>query len=128
MCSLAVRDDPLLVGIPALAGIRHHVDARIESGRVSTVAAVYDVLARVLVRLDHVVAGDRVVEGVALHSLAAIEGPTGATPLASSIATPMAATNKGTRLSLLLPLRNIICPIRWMERRERTYADKAPAG
>jgi hypothetical protein len=118
----------LLVGIPANAGIRHDVDARIESGRVNTVAALYGVLACVLVRLDHVIAGDRVVGSVTLHSLAAIEGPTGATPLASSIATPFAATNKVIRLSFLLPLRNIICPIRWMERRERTYADTAPAG
>jgi hypothetical protein len=62
------------------------------------------------------------------YTLAAIGGPTGATPLASSIATPIAATNKVTRLTFLLPWRNIICSIRWMERRERTYADKAPAG
>ena len=52
------------VRIPALAVIRHHIDSRIESDQVNTVTAVDGVRARVLVSLDHIIAGASVPESM----------------------------------------------------------------
>src|SRR5918995_486356 len=80
----------LLIRVSVLAVVRNHVHSSVEVHRVDALAAVDGVYPRVIVSVDHVSANSgaylvgaslsrgRVVAAVTLHSLATVEGPTGA--------------------------------------------------